>query len=72
MICDCYRCTMESVENDRRYNAAHAGSIAAFDPRFYRMFLCPICGNKRCPKATDHRLICTMSDKPGQEGSRYE
>jgi hypothetical protein len=37
-----------------------------------RMFLCPTCGNKRCPKATDHRLKCTGSNEPGQPGSIYE
>jgi len=37
-----------------------------------RMFLCPECGNKRCPKATDHRLKCTGSNEPGQAGSMYE
>ena len=36
-----------------------------------RMFLCPTCGNKRCPKATDHRLECTNSNEPGQVGSDY-
>jgi hypothetical protein len=36
-----------------------------------RMFLCPVCGNKRCPKATDHRLGCTNSNEPGQAGSDY-
>ena len=37
-----------------------------------RMFLCLECGNKRCPKATDHRLACTGSNEPGQEGSAYQ
>jgi hypothetical protein len=37
-----------------------------------KMFLCPTCGNKRCPKATDHELKCTGSNKPGQKGSMYE
>lgn len=36
-----------------------------------RMIVCPICGNKRCPHATDHNLECTNSNKPGQPGSRY-
>ena len=36
-----------------------------------RMFLCPDCGNKRCPRATDHREVCTGSNEPGQAGSRY-
>lgn len=33
------------------------------------MIVCPQCGNKRCPKATDHRLDCTGSNEPGQAGS---
>jgi hypothetical protein len=37
-----------------------------------RIFLvCSICGNKRCPHATDHRLTCTGSNEPGQIGSSY-
>lgn len=36
-----------------------------------RMILCPTCGCKRCPKATNHRLACTDSNEPGQPGSRY-
>jgi len=35
------------------------------------MILCPTCGNKRCPKASDHRLECTGSNEPGQAGSVY-
>ena len=35
------------------------------------MFLCQICGNKRCPHGTDHRNACTGSNEPGQRGSRY-
>lgn len=36
-----------------------------------RMIVCPECGNKRCPKATDHNLICSGSNEPGQAGSVY-
>lgn len=36
-----------------------------------RMILCPKCGNKRCPKAADHRNACTGSNEPGQPGSAY-
>lgn len=36
-----------------------------------RMILCPDCGNKRCPKASDHELACTNSNEPGQLGSVY-
>jgi hypothetical protein len=30
------------------------------------------CGNKRCPKASDHRLECSGSNEPGQPGSIYK
>lgn len=36
-----------------------------------RMILCPTCGNKRCPKASDHELACTDSNEPGQPGSVF-
>lgn len=36
------------------------------------MILCPECGNKRCPKASNHELDCTDSNEPGQEGSIYK
>jgi hypothetical protein len=36
-----------------------------------RMVVCSICGNKRCPHATDHNLACTGSNAPGQKGSIY-
>lgn len=35
-------------------------------------FRCRECGNKRCPKGTDHTLTCTDSNEPGQPGSRYQ
>lgn len=40
--------------------------------RMQRMIVCPDCGNKRCPKATDHHLECTGSNEPGQQGSSWE
>ena len=52
-----------------------------FDDRFLpikmpiagtRMILCPVCGNKRCPKASNHELVCTGSNDTGQEGSVYK
>lgn len=30
-----------------------------------QMIVCPICGNKRCPKADNHRNACTGSNEPG-------
>lgn len=31
------------------------------------MFLCPTCGNKRCPHANDHREECSGSNDVGQD-----
>ncbi len=40
---------------------------------FQRAFIvCGTCGNKRCPKATDHVLECGGSNATGQPGSDYE
>jgi len=36
-----------------------------------RMIVCPECGNKRCPKASNHELACTDSNEAGQDGSVY-
>lgn len=36
-----------------------------------RFVVCPDCGNKRCPRANDHRNSCAGSNEPGQEGSAY-
>lgn len=54
-LCGCYYCTKERD---------------VFET-FSRMIVCPVCGNKRCPKATDHNYECTGSNEPGQKGSRY-
>lgn len=37
-----------------------------------RFNVCKICGNKRCPHATDHNYECTNSNEVGQKGSIYE
>lgn len=36
------------------------------------LIVCVDCGNKRCPKATDHTLACTGSNEPNQPGSAYQ
>lgn len=36
-----------------------------------QMILCPVCGNKRCPRANSHENECTGSNEPGQPGSSY-
>lgn len=42
------------------------------NPKSGWMILCPICGNKRCPKANWHENACTDSNAPGQKGSSWE
>lgn len=64
MDCRCWRCSEE-------YDKAHPPEIP-FTGRTSRFIVCAICGNKRCPHATDHRLACTGSNAPGQKGSAYE
>jgi len=61
----CYRCA-------KSWEDAHCDKETPFFRlTMTRMFACPTCGNKRCPKATDHHLDCTGSNAPGQKGSRY-
>lgn len=60
--CGCRKCLREREKN-----------LPLFERTELRqMILCPICGNKRCPHATDHSYKCTRSNEPGQEGSDYE
>lgn len=41
------------------------------DAEIQFMILCPICGCKRCPHATNHQHRCTGSNTSGQIGSVY-
>lgn len=59
--CYCFNCLKDYTE---------PGSVFPYVST--RMILCPDCGNKRCPHATDHLFSCTGSNNPGQTGSRYE
>lgn len=67
--CVCHRCIKE---NDIRGSTdpddvfMHALPLSAT-----RMIVCDKCGNKRCPRASDHSLPCTSSDDSGQYGSVY-
>ena len=45
--------------------------VAMWPAEDNRMILCPACGNKRCPNATNHRHACTGSNDAGQLGSTY-
>lgn len=62
---DCWKCA--EAESKRLEEAGDwVGSLG------FMMYLCPECGNKRCPKATDHDLPCGHSNEPGQPGSAYQ
>lgn len=63
--CECRQCL-----RDRKEGTQIAPGIF-ISAEMQRMVLCPKCGNKRCPHATDHRHECTNSNAPGQEGSYY-
>jgi len=59
--CGCHKCMECEIDP------------TTFLPKSFNTFIvCPNCGNKRCPQATDHTLECTNSNEPGQEGSRYK
>jgi len=61
-VCECYQCI---IDNDLR------DPYSQFPLYLTRVIVCPECGNKRCPKGTNHRNKCTGSNEPGQPGSRY-
>lgn len=62
MSCWCYECLNNEI--------IQLGPVT-ITTAMTRMILCPDCGNKRCPKATDHLLECTGSNEPGQLGSKH-
>lgn len=61
--CICHRCIEEN-------NICLPG-MPGWKLNMNVMILCAVCGNKRCPHASDHRLTCTGSNEPGQPGSVY-
>ena len=62
MKCHCYEC-VKDIDAYPNFPGIKIPSL--------QMILCPECGNKRCPHATDHRLPCTGSNESGQLGSLY-
>lgn len=61
----------ESVKGDCACEACKP-QATAFTPENMRMIVCAICGNKRCPHATNHKNPCSGSNEPGQKGSSWE
>jgi hypothetical protein len=58
--CGCLRCIRE-----------RGTKINGLPEELTRMIVCQSCGNKRCPRASDHRHACTRSNEPGQQGSSH-
>ncbi|WP_188512177.1 hypothetical protein [Enterobacter hormaechei] len=58
----------ENAETSTKCWCRTCRPVTVTDSRFV---VCPECGNKRCPRANDHRNACTGSNEPGQEGSAY-
>jgi len=48
------------------------GTLQDCDRTLGAFIVCPTCGNKRCPHASDHDYACTNSNEAGQAGSVYE
>jgi hypothetical protein len=60
-----------NTENIKKCHCHTCRPIDAADPESVYMRLCLNCGNKRCPKATDHNNECSGSNAVGQIGSIY-
>ena len=63
VMCKCHQCIKD---NNLKHPDFDCMPLSAS-----KMILCPECGNKRCPKASDHRNCCTGSNDTGQAGSIY-
>lgn len=73
-------CCRNHWEAENNKKAATIGSLFSgpfglgdtlFNPIGMPFIVCSVCGNKRCPKATDCALACSGSNAPGQVGSIY-
>lgn len=64
---DCWCITCEAMVLEAR--TMNGDQDAWADARF---IVCPICGNKRCPRANHHDNLCTGSNATGQAGSAWE
>jgi len=63
-------CCRKCWEKEHGTKAQVIGT-ALMNPLGMPMIVCSVCGNKRCPHATDHELQCTGSNESGQVGSIY-
>jgi len=59
------------IDSERKRRSWEICGCRKCNPDAWWMIVCNICGNKRCPHATDHDCACTGSNEPGQPGSVY-
>lgn len=71
-VCGCHTCSRRVGEVIATADPTADMATRISNNPVNRMIVCDICGCKRCPRATDHEYDCTKSNKPGQEGSRYQ
>jgi len=69
--CQCRRCLTERAAIKTVSLTGDDLTTVPTNEEFVGMVVCTICGNKRCPRATDHRYKCTNSNDTGQRGSIY-
>ena len=69
--CGCKTCVAAWAVKRREEGASMMDTLRGPQIPGWR-YACEICGNKRCPHHTDHRLACTGSNEPGQPGSSWE
>ena len=69
--CECHQCIedFDLKGGDQRVPGDFFSMLPLSTTKY---IFCQLCGNKRCPKASNHRLVCTMSNEPGQDGSVYK
>ena len=67
--CNCRKCLQERGEMLAYGVGSTLLNMPGPNPGFYGMVVCPTCGNKRCPHATEHNNAGTNSNEPGQPGS---
>jgi hypothetical protein len=63
-------CRKHWEEDSKRKPIGRDGVL--WEPFGMPFIVCKVCGNKRCPKATDCSLECTNSNAIGQKGSIFE
>jgi hypothetical protein len=70
--CRCYACCEQRDLDKGLIDISNFIFNDNAQPESSYFIVCSVCGNKRCPHATNHAYACTNSNDSGQEGSRYE